>query len=178
MDQNWELIFMMCICVSPCVSGQQAGERYCPSQEGGLGWCVLSWGTTEHHSKPICSRVILGWLCWKQKSNADKTVTAFGLVMWKWEDLAEGLEGCWELLSERINVFLEKSVLVVAEMSEALWHASPFIGNKEAVWFQTASPLNYSMQLNNYRALLSYVKPQNWLPPLLWLNAIFLNATL
>lgn len=57
-------------------------------------------------------------------------------------------------------------------------HASPFTGNKEAAAFQTASPLNYSMQLNNYRAPVSYIKLQNWLPPLPWIDAIFSSRTL
>lgn len=64
-----------------------------------------------------------------------------------------------------MHVFLKKSVPVAGWMSEALQARStlPFIGNKEAAALQTADPLNYSMQLNNYRAPMSYIKLQNWL---------------
>lgn len=103
-----------------------------------------------------------------------KLWTGFGLIMQKWEDLARGLEGCWELVSECINACVSKKVCWLLDRClQPYEHASPFIGNKEAVAFQTASPLNYSMQLNNYRAPLSCIKLQNGLPPLPWINAIF-----
>lgn len=62
-------------------------------------------------------------------------------------------------------VTLKKAVPIAGEMSEVLQACAtlPFTGNKEPAALQTAYPLNYSMQLNNYRAPMSCIKLQNCL---------------